>query len=144
MSVRFRLARVLGLRTRLREQAQDTVQESAAALAAAGERIDAARAVQESVRAAEDASAATGIRGADLARSRAYEAGLALEEAALVAAQARLAEDLERCRAVLIERRREERQLERLRERAEERSRVAGERAAAVLLDDFARRKPCA
>ena len=82
MSVRFRLARVLGLRTRLREQAQDTVQESAAALAAAGERIDAARAVQDSVRAAEDASAAIGIRGADLARSRAYEASLALEEAA--------------------------------------------------------------
>src|SRR5205814_809981 len=124
MSVRFRLARVLGLRTRLREQAQDTVQESAAALAAAGERIDAARAVQDSVRAAEDASAATGIRGADLARSRAYEASLALEEAALVVAQARLAEDLERCRAVLIERRRGQ--------ELDEREQAVKARAAAV------------
>ena len=140
MAAFFRLARVLGLRTRLRERAQEETRAAAAALAAARERIDAARAAQVSVRGAEESAAASGLTGADLARFRAYEQGMALAEAALVEDGARCAEDLDRCRAALVDRRREERQLERLRVRAEERHRAVEERAAAVLLDDLARR----
>jgi len=140
MAAPFRLARVLGLRTRLRERAQEETRAAAAALDAARAQLDAARRTQTSVRGAEAAAAAAGFTGADLARFRAYEQGLALAEAALVEDGARLSDDLGRCRTALVERRREERQLERLRERAEERHRVAEERAAAALLDDLARR----
>jgi len=140
MAAPFRLARVLGLRTRLRERAQEETRAAAATVAAARARVDAARAAQVSVRGAEQAAAASGLTGADLARFRAYERGMALAEAALVEDGARCAEDLDRCRAALVDRRREERQLERLRVRAEERHRAVEERAAAVLLDDLARR----
>ena len=140
MAAPFRLARVLGLRTRLRERAQEETRAAAAAVAAARARVDAARAAQVSVRGAEQAAAASGLTGADLARFRAYERGMIIAEAALVEDGARCAEDLDRCRAALVDRRREERQLERLRARAEERHRAVEERAAAVLLDDLARR----
>jgi len=140
MAAPFRLARVLGLRTRLRERAQEETRAAAAAVAVARERVDAARAAQVSVRGAEQVAAASGLTGADLARFRAYERGMALAEAALVEDGARCAEELDRRRAVLVDRRREERQLERLRARAEERHRAVEERAAAVLLDDLARR----
>ena len=129
MAAPFRLARVLGLRTRLRERAQEETRAAAATVAAARARVDAARAAQVSVRGAEQAAAASGLTGADLARFRAYERGMIIAEAALVEDGARCAEDLDRCRAALVDRRREERQLERLRARA-----------AAVLLDDLARR----
>ncbi|TMA57345.1 MAG: hypothetical protein E6J75_07855 [Deltaproteobacteria bacterium] len=140
MAAPFRLARVLGLRTRLRERAQEETRAAAAAVAAARARVDAARAAQVSVRGAEQAAAASGLTGADLARFRTYERGMIIAEAALVEDGARCAEDLDRCRAALVDRRREERQLERLRVRAEERHRAVEERAAAVLLDDLARR----
>ncbi len=140
MAAPFRLARVLGLRTRLRERAQEEMRAAAATLAAARERVAAARAAQAAVRGAEEGAAASGLTGAELARFRAYEQGMALSEAALVEDSARLADDLGRCRTALVERRREERQLERLRERAEERHRLVEERAAAALLDDLARR----
>src|SRR5436309_3100641 len=140
MAAPFRLARVLGLRTRLRERAQEETRAAAATVAAARARVDAARAAQVSVRGAEQAAAASGLTGADLARFRAYERGMIIAEAALVEDGARCAEDLDRCRAALVDRRREERQLERLRARAEERHRAVEERAAAVLLDDLARR----
>ena len=128
MAAPFRLARVLGLRTRLRERAQEETRAAAAALDAARAQLDAARRTQASVRGAEAAAAAAGFTGADLARFRAYEQGLALAEAALVEDGARLSDDLGRCRTALVERRREERH------------RVAEERAAAALLDDLARR----
>ena len=140
MAAPFRLARVLGLRTRLRERAQEEMRAAAATLAAARERVAAARAAQAAVRGAEEGAAASGLTGAELARFRAYEQGMALSEAALVEDSARLADDLGRSRAALVERRREERQLERLRERAEERHRLVEERAAEALLDDLARR----
>src|SRR5437899_8911950 len=98
MAAPFRLARVLGLRTRLRERAQEETRAAAAALAAARERIDAARAAQVSVRGAEEAAAASGLTGADLARLRAYEQGVALAEAALLGGGPRLGGDPDRRR----------------------------------------------
>jgi len=131
---------VLRLRTRLREGAQEAMREAAAALATARESVAAARAAQAAARGAEEAAAAGGLTGADLARYRAFEQSMALTEAALAEESVRLAQDLGRCRAALVERRREERQLERLRARADERDRLAAERVQAALLDDLSRR----
>jgi flagellar export protein FliJ len=137
----FRLARVLRLRTQLRERAREEVARERAALARAHEEIAAVRAAREAALAAEAAAAATGMTGADLHRSRAWTGALAVEEAALGRKATALAAQLERLREALRVRRREERQLERLRERAWERSQAAEERTAAALLDDLARRR---
>jgi flagellar export protein FliJ len=141
MAAVFRLARVLRLRTQLRERAQDDVARARAALAQVRDAITAARAAQEAVREAESARAAGGMTGDDLQRSRAYEAAERVREELLVQESTRLAEELVRLRDALLARRREERQLEVLRERAMERAEGEEERAAMQLLDDLALRR---
>ncbi len=141
MALRFRLGRVLRLRTQLRKQAQDEVARTEASLAAFGEAIAAARREQDATRAAEEVAARGGISGEDLLRWRAYEEALLAQEQELARESARVAEELARCRRVLLGRRREERQLERLRERAEVRAGSAEERATIVLLDDLTLRQ---
>jgi flagellar export protein FliJ len=140
MALRFRLARVLRLRTQLREQAQDQVARAHARLATFRERIVASRRQQEATRAAEEAAAGEGFTGEELARWRTYEQRLLEQEQALARESARVAEELARCRQALVARRREERQLERLRARARAREESAEERATMLLLDDLALR----
>ena len=137
----FRLARVLRLRSQLRRQAQDDVVRTQAALVAIGEEIAAVRRAQEASRTAEDAAVRRGVSGAELARWRAYERALREREAALAKESAQVAETLAAQREILLGRRRQERQLERLRERAAERADVAERRATMVLLDDLALRQ---
>jgi flagellar export protein FliJ len=137
----FRLARVLRLRTQLRERAQEEVAETRAALARVREAIGAARVRQAAARRAEEAAAVAGITGEEMRRFRAWERAERVREQALAAEAARLAHALVRRREMLVARRREERQLEILRERAAERHSAAEERATMVLLDDLARRR---
>jgi flagellar export protein FliJ len=141
MAFAFRLARVLHVRTQLRRQAQDEAARARSALAAAREAVAAARAVQEATRQAETVAAGAGMTGGDLLRFRAYEAAVRAREDVLAQESARLAEVLVRSREVLIARRRQERQLELLRERARDRAEEAEERAAMALLDDLALRR---
>ena len=135
----FRLARVLRLRTQLRERAQDETARARAALVAAHEALAAARARRDAACAA-GIAALDGATGVELGRFRAFEEGARTREQWLARESARLADEVVRRRQALLARRREERQLERLRERAEERHRRVEERAAAALLDDLARR----
>jgi len=137
----FRLARVLRLRTQLRERAQEEVAEARAALTHVREAIGTARARQGAARLAEAAAAATGITGEELRRFRTWEHAERAREQALAAEAGRLAGDLAERREALVARRREERQLELLRERAAERHTAAEERATMVLLDDLTRRR---
>jgi flagellar export protein FliJ len=138
---RFRLARILRLRTQLREQVQEEVAKIRAELGAVREAIFRSRTRQTENRRAEAAVAAAGMTGADLARFRAYDEGERLREEMLRAEGARLAHELVRRRETLLARRREERQLEVLRERATDRVEAMEEHAAAVALDDLARRR---
>jgi flagellar export protein FliJ len=137
----FRLARVLRLRSQLREQARDEHVRARAALAAVRERMAAARAVEERTAAAEAAATARGTTGADLARVRHFAAAARARAAALAAEAAGLAANVVRRREALLARRREERQLEILRDRARERSDARAERAAMVLLDELSMRR---
>jgi hypothetical protein len=69
----FRLARVLRLRSQLRQQAQDEMATARAALTAVREQIAAARASQDLAREAEVAAAAIGLTADELLRFRAFE-----------------------------------------------------------------------
>ncbi|HZP41941.1 MAG TPA: hypothetical protein VFD84_10580 [Candidatus Binatia bacterium] len=141
MADRFRLTRILRLRTQLRERAQEEMAATRTALAGVRDAIVRSRTRQVENRRAEAVVAAVGMTGADLARFRAWDVGERRREERLVAEAARLAHELVRLRDVLVARRREERQLEVLRARARERAEAAEERAAAVALDDLARRR---
>ena len=141
MALRFRLARVLRLRSQLRRQAQDDVARTQAALVALGEEIAAVRRAEEATRAAEEAAVRRGLSGAELLRWRTSEQALRARERALVAESARVGQTLAEQREVLLGRRRQEKQLERLREKAAEREETAEERATMVLLDDIALRQ---
>lgn len=137
----FRLARVLRLRTQLREQARDDVARARAALGAVRERIAAARAVEDGACAAEAAAVAGGTSAAELRRFRRFTAVTRARETALAAEATELAAEVVRRRDVLLTRRREERQLEILRERARDRSEAEAERAEMVLLDELMMRR---
>jgi flagellar export protein FliJ len=137
----FRLARLLRLRTQLRERAQDEVGRMRADLARTGEAVGAARGVQHASRAAEAAAAARGLTGETLLRFRRHEAAARAREDSLARERTRLAEELVARRHALVARRREERQLELLRERGADRSDALLERATMVLLDDLALRR---
>lgn len=137
----FRLARVLRLRTQLRERAQEDVARGNAALAEAEQALAGVRAEADAALAAEADAASGGITGEELQRSRAWAAALASREQQLKEETSRLSELLQRLRATLVDRRREERQLEILRDHANERQEAAEERSTAVLLDELARRK---
>jgi flagellar export protein FliJ len=81
------------------------------------------------------------MSGEDLLRFRNYEAAERAREEQLARDNVRLAEELVRLRETLLARRREERQLEVLRERALDRAEEDEERAAMRLLDDLALRR---
>lgn len=141
MAAPFRLARVLELRTRLREQAEDDVARRAAELAALRMREAAARRADLEARAAGQAALGRGMAGVDLLAWQAYaEAATARIDAAVADVRA-AGEVLLQAREVLRVRRLEERQLERLRERAQARAAVADARAEMVQLDDLALRQ---
>jgi hypothetical protein len=112
-----------------------------AALARVREAIGTARARQGAMRQAEDAAAATGMTGEELGRFRAWERAERGREQALAAEAERLARGFAGRREALVARRRDERQLELLRERAAERHSAAEQRATMALLDDLARRR---
>ncbi len=131
----FRLARVLRLRTQLRERAQDETARARAALVAAHEALAAARATRDAACAAGTA-ALDGLTGAELWRFRAFEEESRTREQRLARESARLADEVVRRRQALLARQRE-----RLRERAREREEVPEERATMVLLDDLALRR---
>jgi len=141
MAEGFRLARVLRLRTQLREQSRDELARARAALAAVRERLAAARALEERTYAAEAVAASAGTTAPELRRFRRFAAAGRVRQGALAAEAAGLAADVVRRRAVLLIRRRQERQLEILREQARERSEVKAERAAMVLLDELTMRR---
>jgi flagellar export protein FliJ len=141
MAVRFRLARVLRLRSQLRRQAQDDVARTQAALVALGDEIAAVRRAQEASRAAEEAATRRGVSGAELVRWRTYERALREREMALAAERTRVGQTLAQQREVLLGRRRQEKQLERLREKAADREEAAEERATMVALDDLVLRQ---
>jgi len=136
----LRLARVLRLRTQLRERAQDETARARAALVAAHEALAAARATRDAACAAGTA-ALDGLTGAELWRFRAFEEESRTREQRLARESARLADEVVCRRQALLARQREERQLERLRERAREHEEVPEERATMVLLDDLALRR---
>jgi flagellar export protein FliJ len=135
----FRLGRVLRLRTRLREQADDAVARATAVVAALDARIASARRTEDETRAAVAAALEGGLPGAELARWRAFAEAAAARTAALVAERAVAEEGLAAARRLLAQRRREERQLERLGERVATRAAIGRARAAQTALDDLAR-----
>jgi flagellar export protein FliJ len=141
MAARFRLARVLELRTRLREQAQDDVSRRAAELAALRAREAAARRADLEVRAAGASALGRGIAGVDLLAWQAYAEAAAARVDAAVRDVAAAGEVLLQARSVLRTRRIEERQLERLRDRAQDRAAVVDARAETIQLDDLALRQ---
>ena len=141
MAARFRLARVLELRTRLREQAQDDVARRAADLARVRLREAAARQADIDARAAGQTALAGGVAGTDLLAWHAYAAAAEARVDAAVRDVRAATEVLEQTRDVLRVRRLEERQLERLRERACARAAVVEARTEMIQLDDFALRQ---
>jgi len=136
-----RLARVHRLRTAFRQQAQDEVAALRGTLAALAHESAQVRAGQDDVRRIEQETAAAGVDGAALARLRAYEAALRTREERLAAERAAVEQNLAVTRERMLLRRREERQVERLRERARLEDNAVEDRAAAVALDDLVRRR---
>jgi flagellar export protein FliJ len=141
MAFRFRLARVLRLRTRLRERTQDQLVRLRADVQALGERAERVAAERRAAREAEEAAAMQGMTGADLALHRGFDERQGACEAALAAERARVAAEESQRLAELQARRREERQLERLGERARGRWEAGEARAATCLLDELALRR---
>jgi flagellar export protein FliJ len=142
MPTRFRLARVLRLRTQLRRAVQDEVTLLGAELASLRAQADTMRARQGAVHdAVEQALAGGGTTGGDLLRWGAWQQALAARESALAVDGERVAQAIARGREELLVRRREERKLERLRERAGARAVAEVARQEALLLDDLALRR---
>jgi flagellar export protein FliJ len=141
MAFRFRLGRVLALRTQLRKLVQDEVALLGGQLSRLREDVAAAQEAERSARATAEAQARVGLSGEELRRWEAYERALAGREAALAEESARVAEAIVRGREELLTRRREERKLEHLEERARGRFVAEEARQEALLLDDLARRQ---
>jgi flagellar export protein FliJ len=141
MAARFRLARVLALRTRLREQAEDEVARRAAELAAVRGREAAARRADLEARAAGQSALAGGVAGVDLLAWQAYAAAAEARVDAAVRDVQAATEALTQARDVVRVRRLEERQLERLRERTEARAAVVEARTEMIQQDDLALRQ---
>jgi flagellar export protein FliJ len=140
MTFKFRLGRVLRVRTQLRQQAQEHMDRTRAALAALELQIAATQASQAEARAAEELAIVGGCSGADLARWRTFEAAAAARERVLVRDKEQLLAQLEREREALLVQRQEERKLERLEERASDRHDADVAREDVRLLDELALR----
>jgi flagellar export protein FliJ len=141
MAVRFRLARILRLRTQLRRLAEDEVARTGARLAALHDDVAAVRREQEASHAAAERAVRGGLAGAELHRWGQWGDALHARETALADESARVAEELVGRRGELVARRRDERQLERLGERTAARGRLEEERANGRLLDELALRR---
>ncbi len=141
MTPRFRLARVLGVRTQLRRVIQDEVALLGAQLAGLRTRVAEARAAQAQVQHAVETATGVGVTGAELRQFGMYERALAGRETVLVAESLRVAEAIARGREELLARRRDERKLERLRDRAEVRAQQEEARQEALLIDDHVMRQ---
>lgn len=142
MAFRFRLARVLRLRSQQRRQAQEALRRAFDDVARIDAAIAAARAAGEETRALEDAAAAVGVfTGAELLRWRTHEAASLANERVLLRERETLMAVLERRREEVTLRRREERQLERLREKGLAQAMADEERTTAALLDELALRE---
>lgn len=137
MAARFRLSRVLRLRSQLRRQAQEQVGRIVAAMTEARREIASVRRETDAHRAGEEAELPRGMTAEALRAGRAWEGVLAQREARLGQALDALKGTLAQARDVVAERRREERQLERLAEQARERQQAEEARADAVLLDEL-------
>jgi flagellar export protein FliJ len=133
----FRLARVLRLRSQLRQQAQEQVGQILAAIAAARREAAALRRQAEAERAREEAVLMEGMTADALRERRAFEATLAARETQLGQAVSQMTVSLAQAREVVAARRREERQLERLAEQARERHQADEMHADAELLDEL-------
>ncbi len=141
MAFRFRLARVLRLRSQQRQQAQEALRRALDDVARVDAAIAAARAAGEHTRAQEDAAADDGMfTGADLLRWRTHEAAALASERVLQRERIGLMQTLERRREDVTLRRREERQLERLREKGLAQALADEERTTAAQLDELALR----
>jgi flagellar export protein FliJ len=138
---RFRLQRVLELRTRLREQAQDDVARRAADVAEMRARETAARRADLEARAAGQAALVGGVAGTDLLAWQAYAAAAEARVDKAVRDVQVATDVLMQARDVLRVRRLEERQLERLRERANARAAVVEARTDMIQQDDLALRQ---
>ena len=141
MALRFRLARVLRLRTQLREQAEDELARVRAELAALRAQVEEMRTARLATRAAEE-DAATGavLTGAELAAYRGYEATIDAREAALERKSAETTVAIGAAREALLARRQEERQLERLEERSQAAAATDEAHRIDTLLDELALR----
>lgn len=141
MAARFRLARVLELRTRLREQAQDDVARRAAELAEMRAREAAARRADLDARAAGQSALTGGVAGMDLLAWQAFAAAAEARVDTAARDVHAATEVLAQARDVLRVRRLQERQLERLRELAQARAAVVEARAEMIQQDDLALRQ---
>lgn len=138
MPTPFRLARLLRLRTQLREQAQRELGVRQAALAALDGAIAAARADEDAARADAGGAVARGASGRAVALAFGYAEAQAARVLALAARRVTAAAAVEEQRRRVIARRREEEQLARLQARARERARAAEAHAEALFLDELA------
>src|SRR5262245_1580417 len=137
MATRFRLARVLRLRTQLRRQAQEQVGQIVAAMTAARREISAMHGQADAARAREEAALATGLPAEALRDGREWGGVLKVRAARLGEGLQAMGATLARARELVALRRREERQLERLAEQARERQQAHEARAEAVLVDEL-------
>jgi flagellar export protein FliJ len=137
----FRLRRVLRLKTQLRKVAQDEIARVRQDLSVAEKGIaDAEVARTRNLTAATEA-ALEGRAARDLQLHETYDRGQRESGQALRMKADALVEVVEAQRAILLERRREERQFECLDERQRTREEAAEARIVANLQDDLARRR---
>jgi flagellar export protein FliJ len=137
---RFRFDRVLRVKTLLRKTAQDEVVALRREIDRLAGEISAAEAARDESRAAALEAALGGRRAADLHVCAAYDRGQAVRARALHNRVVALGEVLEQRRTTLLERRREERQFEVLRDRARTRRLTASARTEANFQDELAQR----
>jgi flagellar export protein FliJ len=140
-SGRFRFERVLQVKRLRRKAAQDEVTVLRRDIADLEDGIRAAEAAQDESRTRSVEAAEAGRTAAELHMHAAYERGQAVVARAFRARVLALGELLEQRRAALMDRRREERQFEVLRERQQARAATAAARAEANFQDELALRK---
>jgi len=140
-SGRFRFERVLQVKRLLRKAAQDEVAALRGDIADLEESIRVAEAAQDDSRTRAVEAAEAGRPAAELHMHAAYERGQGVVARACRARVMALEELLEQRRAAVMDRRREERQFEVLRERQQARAATAADRAEANFQDELAVRR---
>lgn len=140
-SAGFRFDRVLRLKRLLRRAAQDEVAALRRDIVEVEDGISAAELARDESRARLVEAARAGSMAADLQVHASYERAQAAAARAFRARVVALGELLDQRRAILMERRREERQFEVLRERQERRDVEAAGRTEASFQDELALRR---